>query len=112
MIDEYLETKIDEKVKQRVGEIFSTFQTLPEKYADKVTFSLSDMCEIMGVGDNKSGRERIRKACRSGELPFYTFGQDYVFPRAMVESYLRGEWQQRIQIELKPNVQGLADKLR
>jgi predicted DNA-binding transcriptional regulator AlpA len=33
MIDEYLETKIDEKVKQRVGEIFSTFpvvMTTPE----------------------------------------------------------------------------------
>lgn len=112
MIDEYIAEKIESLVRREVSEQLAPIRSLPERFAAKITLSLEDMCEILGVEDTKSGRESIRNACRRGELPFRSFGREIIFPRPMVEAYLFGEWKPKEVQEKRANVLGLADKLR
>lgn len=112
MIDEFIRTEVRNEVRREVSEQLAPIKSLPEKFAQKITLSIDDVCEILGVEKSKSGKESVRNACRNGELPFRKFGRDYIFPRPMIESYLFGEWKgERIE-KPKPNIRSLADKLR
>jgi hypothetical protein len=111
-IDEILQEKVKQEVKREVSEQLAPIKSLPEKFANKITLSIDDMCEILGVENSKSGKESIRNAAKNGDLPYRRFGRDFIFPRPMVEAYLFGEWKESIKIELKPNVSEMADKLR
>lgn len=112
MIEQYINEQIEQKVRREVSEQLAPIRSLPEKFSQKLTLTVEDMCEILGIVPDKSGKSRLRNACENGEIPFRRFGRDVIFPRPMVEAWLFGEWKEKEIVKTKVSVIGLADKLR
>ena len=114
-IDEIISEKLKSEVEREVSKQLAPIRSLPERFANKITLSIDEMCEILGLEVCKSSKESIRNACKRGELPFRSFGREIIFPRPMVEAWLFGEWK-AVEVE-KAKVDNrsitlLASKLR
>lgn len=91
-IDEFLQEKVKEQVRREVSEQLAPIKSLPDKFSQKITLSLSDMCEILRLENDLNNRSMIRHTARSGFLPFIIGCTGMEFPTVLIDAWLCGEW--------------------
>lgn len=59
-------------------------------FGDEAPKGVTDLMRVTGLG-----RDLVKAAIRSGELPGYHVGSRYVVPADAFAAFCRGEWQAR-----------------
>lgn len=90
IIGEIISSRVDESVERRIARLASPLAVLRDFEGAEV-LTLDEVCRIFRC-DDKNGKERVRDACRRGELPFMMLGRDYFFPKRQIAEVLMGVW--------------------
>lgn len=96
MIEEYgplgiaLKNEIELAVEKRVSDAIEPIRVLKDFESVEV-LTLDEVCKVLRF----DSKEKIRDACKRGELPHVVVGRDIIFPKRLLVEYLMGTWRAR-----------------
>jgi excisionase family DNA binding protein len=74
------------EARQIVAEMVEPVHVLKDFETVEV-LTLDEACRVL-----RCDRQKLRDACRRGEVPFERLGRDLIFPKRTLVTYLCGEW--------------------